>query len=64
MRIGILSDTHDQVRRTRFAVAMLVESGAEALIHCGDLTTADVVEECSGFPAISSSAIAIMTARV
>ena len=47
MRIGILSDTHDQVQRTKSAVAMLVEGGAETLIHCGDLTIADVVDECA-----------------
>ena len=47
MRIGILSDTHDQVQRTKAAVAMLREGGAEALIHCGDLTNADVAVECS-----------------
>lgn len=50
MHIGILSDTHDQVQRTRFAVAMLIGKGAEILIHCGDLTTADVVRECSSIP--------------
>lgn len=51
MRIGILSDTHDQVARTRAAVATLLAAGAEALIHCGDLTTPDVVEEVVGAPA-------------
>jgi putative phosphoesterase len=51
MRIGILSDTHDQVLRTRRAVATLLEAGAEALIHCGDLTTPEVVLECVGAPA-------------
>ncbi len=50
MRIGILADTHDQVHRTRSAVAMLVEGGAETLIHCGDLTIADVISECSVLP--------------
>ena len=50
MHIGILSDTHDQVQRTRAAVAMLIDKGAEILIHCGDLTTADVVRECSSIP--------------
>ena len=50
MRIGILSDTHDQVQRTKSAVAMLVEGGAECLIHCGDLTIAEVVHECSILP--------------
>jgi len=50
MRIGIISDTHDQVHRTRSAVATLVEGGAETLIHCGDLTIADIVNECSVLP--------------
>jgi len=51
MRIGILSDTHDQVERARRAVAALLTAGAEALIHCGDLTIPAVVEEIVGAPA-------------
>ncbi len=50
MQIGILSDTHDQVLRTRSAVSALVEQGAEALVHCGDVTIADVVYECARLP--------------
>jgi uncharacterized protein len=50
MKIGILSDTHDQVERTSRAVAALVGAGAEALIHCGDLTGPDVVYECAPLP--------------
>ncbi|HEV3167414.1 MAG TPA: metallophosphoesterase family protein [Isosphaeraceae bacterium] len=50
MRIGILSDTHDQVARTGRAVSLLVAAGAEALIHCGDLTGPAVVYECGGLP--------------
>src|SRR3954454_19822669 len=50
MRIGILSDTHDHVRRTARAVALLTAEGAEALIHCGDLTGPDVVYECGVLP--------------
>jgi putative phosphoesterase len=50
MRIGILSDTHDRVKRTARAVALLRDEGAEVLIHCGDLTGADVVEECALLP--------------
>ena len=49
--IGILSDTHDQVARTAGAVALLIEQGAEVLIHCGDLTGPDVVYACAGRPA-------------
>lgn len=51
MRIGILSDTHDQVARTTRAVRRLADEGAEALIHCGDMTGPDVVYECAGLPA-------------
>jgi predicted phosphodiesterase len=43
MRIGILSDTRDQVARTWRAVTMLLGAGAEVLIRCGDITIADVV---------------------
>ena len=50
MLIGILSDTHDQAERTKVAVATLASAGAEALFHCGDITTADVVYECGLLP--------------
>lgn len=50
MRIGIISDTHDQVARTRAAVHQLVDSGALALIHCGDITIPDVVYELAPLP--------------
>ena len=50
MRIGILSDTHDHVKRTARAVRRLVAEGAETLIHCGDLTGPDVVYECAALP--------------
>jgi putative phosphoesterase len=51
MMIGILSDTHDQTGRTKLAVATLADAGAEALFHCGDITTVDVVYECGILPA-------------
>ena len=50
MRVGIVSDTHDQVERTRSAVALLRAEGAEALIHCGDLTSPPVVEALADLP--------------
>jgi putative phosphoesterase len=50
MRVGILSDTHDQRLRTATAVRILVAEGAEALIHCGDLTGPDIVYECCHLP--------------
>ena len=50
MRIGILSDTHDRLDRTTRAVEILSAEGAEALIHCGDLTGPDIVHECAALP--------------
>lgn len=50
MKIGILSDTHDEHLRTRNAVKLLKEKRAEVLIHCGDLTTPEIVEICSLLP--------------
>lgn len=51
MRIGILSDTHDRWERTQEAVALLRGEGVEVLIHCGDLTEADMVYACENLPA-------------
>jgi putative phosphoesterase len=50
MRLGILSDTHNQLERTRVAVQLLIDAGAEALVHCGDFTHANVLELCAARP--------------
>src|SRR5689334_4869721 len=50
MLIGILSDTHDELARTQIAVKQLIEHGAEALVHCGDLTGAEIVTICAQLP--------------
>lgn len=50
MRVGILSDTHDQLETTRKAIGILTAEGAEVLIHCGDLTGPEIVHECGGLP--------------
>src|SRR5947209_1884299 len=50
MLIGILSDTHDRVDRAARAVEALRSAGAEALIHCGDLTGPAVVRACGVLP--------------
>jgi putative phosphoesterase len=50
MLLGILSDTHDHPHRTRRAVDLLRQAGAEALVHCGDLTTAEIVGTLAGLP--------------
>jgi len=50
MLIGILSDTHNRLDRTIAAVTLLQREGAEALIHCGDLTGPDIVHACGILP--------------
>src|SRR5262245_58126259 len=50
MRLGILSDTHNQLARTRRAVELLRTAGAEVLVHCGDLTRPEVVAVCAVLP--------------
>lgn len=50
MKIGILSDTHDKLGRTITAVEKLAAAGAEALIHCGDLTGPEIIYACEGLP--------------
>ena len=37
MKIGLVSDSHGKADRLGLAVRELVERGAEAIIHCGDL---------------------------
>lgn len=50
MRLGILSDTHDEWERTQFAVRMLRAAGADALIHCGDLSQPKMLNVLAGMP--------------
>ena len=50
MRIGILSDTHDQLATTHRAVSLLQREGAEVLVHCGDLTGPEIVRACAVLP--------------
>ena len=46
VKIGIISDTHDRVSRTRYAVQLLAARGAELLVHCGDWIGPDILAEC------------------
>lgn len=50
MRIGILSDTHDQLAVTQAAIELFIRNGAETLIHCGDLTGPPIVRACAKLP--------------
>ncbi len=43
MRIGIVSDSHGKANRLRRALAELVARGAEAIVHCGDVGSAECI---------------------
>lgn len=43
-RVGLLSDSHGQAERTHRATQILVEAGAELLIHLGDINSTTVLD--------------------
>ena len=49
--VGILSDTHDHLDRTRAAVALFNSAGADLVVHCGDYVSQFTVRELSGLDA-------------
>lgn len=50
-QVGILSDSHGQVARTRHAIELLQQAGATEFIHCGDVEIEQVVDLFAGLPA-------------
>lgn len=48
MKVGILSDTHNDGAATRHAVQTFRQRGVRLLFHCGDLTTAEMVPHFAG----------------
>ncbi|MER3401421.1 MAG: hypothetical protein C4313_09950 [Thermoflexus sp.] len=49
MRIGILSDTHDHAENTRRALEILRREGVERLVHCGDVTSPEMIALFQGW---------------
>ncbi len=39
MRIGIISDTHNNIELTRRAASLFKEEGVDMVVHCGDCTS-------------------------
>lgn len=48
--IGLLSDTHGDVARTRLGLDRLLERGVVLIVHCGDLGSEEVVDQLAGLP--------------
>lgn len=52
MKIGVLSDTHDHLSNITTVLAACRERRIETLIHCGDLTSLEMVSHFEGFRVI------------
>jgi putative phosphoesterase len=50
VRLGIISDTHGHIDLTRPAVRMLESLEVDAVLHCGDIGSIDVVELFAVWP--------------
>lgn len=44
MKIGIISDTHTKVKKAKEALDMLIENGAEFIVHAGDVCEYETLE--------------------
>jgi putative phosphoesterase len=49
MKIGVMSDTHDQLSNLTYVLHTFRERGIETVIHCGDLTSLEMVSHFQGF---------------
>tara|TARA_B100001146_G_scaffold77794_1_gene68962 strand:- start:398 stop:589 length:192 start_codon:yes stop_codon:yes gene_type:complete len=45
MKIGILSDTHDDIDNTNKAIDIFQENDVKAVIHAGDIISPPVITE-------------------
>ena len=52
MQIGVLSDTHDHLSNITTVLEACRERRIETLIHCGDLTSLEMVSHFDGFRVI------------
>lgn len=44
MKIGIISDTHKKIKRAKIALDMLLDDGAEFIVHAGDIVEPDILD--------------------
>ena len=51
MKVGVFSDSHDDIPRLRAATGAAVAAGAEVLLHCGDVVAAVTLARLPELPA-------------
>ncbi len=49
MKIGLLSDTHDNLKNTTAAVRLFAQEGITTLLHCGDICGPPIVNALREF---------------
>ena len=52
MKIGVMSDTHDNLSNLTYVLNTYRERGIETIFHCGDLTSLEMVSHFEGFRVI------------
>ncbi|MBN1310872.1 MAG: metallophosphoesterase family protein [Anaerolineae bacterium] len=52
MKLGILSDTHDNLENTRRALDVFRQHDVEQIIHCGDITIPPIVALFGEWPVV------------
>jgi putative phosphoesterase len=49
MKLAVISDTHDNIKNIEAAITEINKSGADMLLHCGDLCSPFVIESLALF---------------
>jgi hypothetical protein len=52
MKIGLISDTHNNIENLQKALAIIKDVQIDLLVHCGDVTSIETVQWLSEYPII------------
>jgi hypothetical protein len=52
VRVGILSDTHDDIGAMAAGMTLLKAAGAEFFVHCGDVGGEQILDLLAGMPCV------------
>ena len=54
MKIGLISDTHDNIQKTQNAIMSFKDRNVEIVIHAGDIVSPETVEVFDGMRLIET----------
>jgi hypothetical protein len=52
MRIGLISDTHNNLQKVKLALARFQHEGVQTILHAGDITSPQILETLADPPAL------------